>query len=243
MRSARFPPHAEAGAADGGTMRPARFPPHSESTRRRRRDDVLPGDSRRIPKAGAADRGRGRRQTCVGPAADNRYARTNYDVARGNGSTDIQRLETLAEVNDALAGGSSLRAALQRVMQLLDRRDSVRVRVDHAAEPRLGAPARGGVRGADPGGALGPLRHRRRGDRPGRREREAGHRAAGQQGADVPQPGPPQEPRPARHQLHLRPHQDPQEQEVGGGHQHRPAVREGPRLPALRQGSSTSSRP
>ena len=46
-------------------------------------------------------------------------------MARGNGSTDIQRLETLAEVNDALAGGSSLRAALQRVMQLLDRRDSV----------------------------------------------------------------------------------------------------------------------
>jgi len=46
-------------------------------------------------------------------------------VARGNGSTDIQRLETLAEVNDALAGGSSLRAALHRVMQLLDRRDSV----------------------------------------------------------------------------------------------------------------------
>ena len=46
-------------------------------------------------------------------------------MARGQGSTDIQRLETLAEVNDALAGGSSLRAALQRVMQLLDRRDSV----------------------------------------------------------------------------------------------------------------------
>ena len=46
-------------------------------------------------------------------------------MARGNGSTDIQRLETLAEVNDALAGGSSLRAALHRVMQLLDRRDSV----------------------------------------------------------------------------------------------------------------------
>ena len=35
-----------------------------------------------------------------GPAADNRYTRTNDDVARGNGSTDIQRLETLAEVNE-----------------------------------------------------------------------------------------------------------------------------------------------
>ena len=46
-------------------------------------------------------------------------------MAKAPGSTDIQRLETLAEVNDALAGGSSLRAALQRVMQLLDRRDSV----------------------------------------------------------------------------------------------------------------------
>ena len=46
-------------------------------------------------------------------------------MAKGYASTDIARLETLAEVNDALAGGSSLRAALQRVMQLLDRRDSV----------------------------------------------------------------------------------------------------------------------
>ena len=46
-------------------------------------------------------------------------------MAREHGSTDIARLETLAEVNSALAGGSSLRAALQRVMQLLDRRDSV----------------------------------------------------------------------------------------------------------------------
>jgi len=34
-------------------------------------------------------------------------------------------LATLAEINDALARGSSLRAALQRVLQLLDRRDSV----------------------------------------------------------------------------------------------------------------------
>ena len=46
-------------------------------------------------------------------------------MARAHASTDIARLETLAEVNSALAGGSSLRAALQRVMQLLDRRDSV----------------------------------------------------------------------------------------------------------------------
>ncbi len=46
-------------------------------------------------------------------------------MVQGNGSTDIARFETLAEVNSALAGGSSLRAALQRVMQLLDRRDSV----------------------------------------------------------------------------------------------------------------------
>ncbi len=46
-------------------------------------------------------------------------------MAREHGSTDIARLETLAEVNSALAGGSSLRAALERVMQLLDRRDSV----------------------------------------------------------------------------------------------------------------------
>ena len=34
-------------------------------------------------------------------------------------------MDTLSEVNDALAGGSSLRASLQRVLQLLDRRDSV----------------------------------------------------------------------------------------------------------------------
>jgi Nif-specific regulatory protein len=40
-------------------------------------------------------------------------------------SRDAARLATLAEINDALAGGSSLRAALQRVLQLLDRRDSV----------------------------------------------------------------------------------------------------------------------
>lgn len=40
-------------------------------------------------------------------------------------SQDAARLTTLAEVNAALAGGSSLRAALQRVLQLLDRRDSV----------------------------------------------------------------------------------------------------------------------
>ena len=40
-------------------------------------------------------------------------------------SSDAARLATLAEVNDALAGGSSLRASLQRVLQLLDRRDSV----------------------------------------------------------------------------------------------------------------------
>ena len=46
-------------------------------------------------------------------------------MTKGYGSTDIARLETLTEVNSALAGGSSLRAALQRVMQLLDRRDSV----------------------------------------------------------------------------------------------------------------------
>ena len=40
-------------------------------------------------------------------------------------SQDAVRLTTLSEVNEALAGGSSLRAALQRVLQLLDRRDSV----------------------------------------------------------------------------------------------------------------------
>ena len=40
-------------------------------------------------------------------------------------SKDAARLITLARVNDALAGGSSLRASLQRVLQLLDRRDSV----------------------------------------------------------------------------------------------------------------------
>ena len=40
-------------------------------------------------------------------------------------SQDAARLDTLSEVNDALAGGSSLRASLQRVLQLLDRRDSV----------------------------------------------------------------------------------------------------------------------
>ena len=40
-------------------------------------------------------------------------------------SNDAARLVALAKVNDALAGGSSLRASLQRVLQLLDRRDSV----------------------------------------------------------------------------------------------------------------------
>jgi Nif-specific regulatory protein len=40
-------------------------------------------------------------------------------------SQDAARLDTLSEVNEALAGGSSLRASLQRVLQLLDRRDSV----------------------------------------------------------------------------------------------------------------------
>ena len=40
-------------------------------------------------------------------------------------SQDAARLKTLAEVNEALAGASSVRAALQRVLQLLDRRDSV----------------------------------------------------------------------------------------------------------------------
>jgi Nif-specific regulatory protein len=40
-------------------------------------------------------------------------------------SQDAARLHTLSEVNEALAGGSSLRASLQRVLQLLDRRDSV----------------------------------------------------------------------------------------------------------------------
>ena len=60
------------------------------------------------------------------PASRRRRTRQKKrDVARAHASTDIARLETLAEVNSALAGGSSLRAALQRVMQLLDRRDSV----------------------------------------------------------------------------------------------------------------------
>ena len=40
-------------------------------------------------------------------------------------SHDAARLVALGAVNDALAGGSSLRASLQRVLQLLDRRDSV----------------------------------------------------------------------------------------------------------------------
>ena len=40
-------------------------------------------------------------------------------------STDAARLAALAEINDALAGGSSLRASLQRVLELLDRRDNV----------------------------------------------------------------------------------------------------------------------
>ena len=38
---------------------------------------------------------------------------------------DVAQLQTLTEVNDALARGSSLRASLQRVLQILDRRDSV----------------------------------------------------------------------------------------------------------------------
>lgn len=40
-------------------------------------------------------------------------------------STDVSSLSALAEVNEALAGGSSLRASLQRVLQLLDRQASV----------------------------------------------------------------------------------------------------------------------
>ena len=40
-------------------------------------------------------------------------------------SNDTARLTALAEINAALTGGSSLRASLQRVLQLLDRRDSV----------------------------------------------------------------------------------------------------------------------
>jgi len=40
-------------------------------------------------------------------------------------SNDAARLTALAEINAALTGGSSLRASLQRVLQLLDRRDSV----------------------------------------------------------------------------------------------------------------------
>jgi Nif-specific regulatory protein len=40
-------------------------------------------------------------------------------------SNDAARLTALAEINEALAGGSSLRASLQRVLQLLDRRYSV----------------------------------------------------------------------------------------------------------------------
>ena len=40
-------------------------------------------------------------------------------------STDVSNLSALAEVNEALAGGSSLRASLQRVLQLLDRQASV----------------------------------------------------------------------------------------------------------------------
>ena len=40
-------------------------------------------------------------------------------------SQDAARLDTLSEVNEALAGGSSLRASLQRVLQLINRRDSV----------------------------------------------------------------------------------------------------------------------
>ncbi len=40
-------------------------------------------------------------------------------------SADISSLSVLAEVNEALAGGSSLRASLQRVLQLLDRLASI----------------------------------------------------------------------------------------------------------------------
>ncbi len=46
-------------------------------------------------------------------------------MAKERVPNDIARLTALAEINDALAGGSSLRAALQRVLQLLDRRYSV----------------------------------------------------------------------------------------------------------------------
>ena len=40
-------------------------------------------------------------------------------------SKEAARLIALAKVNDALADGSSLRASLQRVLQLLDRRDNI----------------------------------------------------------------------------------------------------------------------
>jgi len=40
-------------------------------------------------------------------------------------SKDAARLTELGEINNALAGGSSLRASLQRVLQLFDRRDNV----------------------------------------------------------------------------------------------------------------------
>ena len=46
-------------------------------------------------------------------------------MPKDNGSADATGLSALAEVNEALAGGSSLRASLQRVLQLLDRQASV----------------------------------------------------------------------------------------------------------------------
>jgi len=46
-------------------------------------------------------------------------------VPKDSLSADISSLSVLAEVNEALAGGSSLRASLQRVLQLLDRLASI----------------------------------------------------------------------------------------------------------------------
>ena len=101
---------------------------------------------------------------------------------------EVRKLSTLLEASQALSATLDLKESLQRVLEILGRhhgaiRSTVVLLNENTGEVELEASS-----GAIAPRQARPLSRRRRDHRPGRADRQADGRAAGQPGADVPEP-------------------------------------------------------
>ena len=156
---------------------------------------------------------------------------SNTSVGTGRDHTnEIRRLSTLLEVSQALSGVLNLKAALQSVLDLLERRHQVVGGTIFLLDAGHARAARRGDGRHPAGGAAGPAAAGRRHHRTGHRHRQAGGGAARQPGAGA---GGGRRRARARPRAHLHRGPDRGRPAAGRDARGRAHLQAGSRLPAL----------